>query len=439
MFPNPQDALPLPQRPSLEQYRKLAKELVAAARTGEDAIHHWSSRWITAMVRQSGCVISPGVPVRIEGWSKRVAQYARRELIEKGAATLTRAQFVIARAQGFESWPKFSRHIRQLSQSKSITSQFESAADAIVNGEVPELKRLLRANSELVRERSTREHRATLLHYVSANGVEGYRQKTPKNIVQIATILLDAGAEVDAACDVYGGSCTTLGLAATSVHPAKAGVMNELLQLLLDHGARMDEKGSAGNDHGLVFACVANGQPGAARFLAGKGAHVDLVSAAALDRLEDVQKHFNSDGGRGLAVSRKLLQEAFRYACGYGATRVVEFLLERGADIAEHSGDGFTGAHYAAMYGHLETLKLLLRHNPPLEMQAARGGTVLWHALQGAARHHQSIEYLEIVKELIAAGAAIPEKHPPVNPKMDALLREHGSRTDSETQWFQED
>ena len=27
MYPNPQDALPLPQRPDLEQYKKLAKEL----------------------------------------------------------------------------------------------------------------------------------------------------------------------------------------------------------------------------------------------------------------------------------------------------------------------------------------------------------------------------------------------------------------------------
>jgi ankyrin repeat protein len=392
-----------------------------------------------ALVRRSGLVITPGMPVRIEGWSKRVAQYATSELIEKGTATLTKAQFVIARAQGFESWSRFSRHIQQLSESKSVTSQFEAAADAIVNGDVPKVKRLLRDNSELVRECSAREHRATLLHYASANGVEAYRQKTPKNIVEIAKILLDAGAEVDAVCYVYGGKCTTLGLAATSVHPAKAGVMNELLQLLLDHGAGIEHKGSAGNDHGLVFACLANGQPGAARFLVGKGAHVDFVSAAALDRVEDIQKYFNSDGDPAQAVSSDLIQEAFRYACGYGATRAVEFLLERGADIVEHSGDGFTGVHYAAMYGNVETVKLLLRLHPPLETKTARGGTVLWHALEAASRHNQSGEYLEVVKELIAAGATIPEKHPSVNPKIDALLARHGSSTDSKRRWFKED
>ena len=34
MFPNPQDALPLPPRASLERYRKLAKELVKSSKSG---------------------------------------------------------------------------------------------------------------------------------------------------------------------------------------------------------------------------------------------------------------------------------------------------------------------------------------------------------------------------------------------------------------------
>ena len=89
-------------------------------------------------------------------------------------------------------------------------SSFEAAADAIVSGAVAALERLLHDDPELVRARSTREHRATLLHYVSANGVENYRQKTPANAVEVAKLLLDAGAEVDAAADMYGGGSTTL-------------------------------------------------------------------------------------------------------------------------------------------------------------------------------------------------------------------------------------
>lgn len=58
--------------------------------------------------------------------------------------------------------------------------------------------RLLHDHPELVRARSTREHRSTLLHYVSANGVEDFRQKTPKNILDITKLLLTAGADVNA-------------------------------------------------------------------------------------------------------------------------------------------------------------------------------------------------------------------------------------------------
>ena len=46
MYPNPQDVLPLPPRPSLEQYKKQAKELVRACKaSAPDAIREWAARW----------------------------------------------------------------------------------------------------------------------------------------------------------------------------------------------------------------------------------------------------------------------------------------------------------------------------------------------------------------------------------------------------------
>ena len=135
-----------------------------------------------------------------------VEEFARRKLSSsdagKAKCALAGAQFVIARLHGFTSWPKFSKHIEGLARASSPVSQFEAAAHAIVTGDVATLKRLLGENPQLIRARSTREHRATLLHYVSANSVEGYRQKTPKNVVKVAEILLQAGAEVDAEAQV---------------------------------------------------------------------------------------------------------------------------------------------------------------------------------------------------------------------------------------------
>jgi len=184
---------------------------------------------------------------------------------------LADAQFFIARIHGFASWPQFANHVEMLMRGEHPTANFERAADAIVKGDIVSLEGLLRAHPDLVRARSTREHRSTLLHYVSANGVEDFRQKTPNNIVDITRLLLDAGADVNATSDAYGGGSTTLGLAGTSVHPEQAGVQSELLELLLRRGASLEQPG-----YPLVKACLANGQGPAARLLASRGAALDF-------------------------------------------------------------------------------------------------------------------------------------------------------------------
>jgi hypothetical protein len=188
------------------------------------------------------------------------------------------------------------RYVRNATDVDSVEAQFEEAADAIVTGDIERLRELLHSKPELVHMRSSREHRGTLLHYVSANGVEGYRQKTPKNIVEITDVLLRAGSDVDAEADVYQGNCTALGLVATSVHPQSSGVQQPLMQLLLDRGASMNKPGLAGGQSPLVLACFHNGQPEAARFLADHGAPLDLETAAGVGRLGLVKSFFDADG-----------------------------------------------------------------------------------------------------------------------------------------------
>ncbi|HEV2717046.1 MAG TPA: hypothetical protein VGU64_17410, partial [Terriglobales bacterium] len=202
MFPNPQDALPLPPHPSLEQYKKRAKDLVKAGHSLDpSAIHDWATSWIESLVRLSlvrlsGLTIMSQLPVRIEQWTDELERFARQRLTED--PSLSAAQFVIARAQGFESWPKLAKHLESTGRTDSVVSHFERAADAIVDGDFDALQALLREHPDLVRAHSTRQHQAALLHYVSANGIEGYRQKTPRNIVQVAKLLLNTGADVNA-------------------------------------------------------------------------------------------------------------------------------------------------------------------------------------------------------------------------------------------------
>jgi ankyrin repeat protein len=214
--------------------------------------------------------------------------------------------------------------------------EFEAASDAIVSGDLKALTRLLRENRALIRQRSTREHRATLLHYTSANGVEGYQQKTPQNIVEIAELLLKSGAEVDAEANVYGGGCTTLGLAATSVHPEVAGVQELLLQLLLDYGAEIEKQNLAGNNQGAVISCLANGRPRAGAFLAARDARLDLESAGGIGRLDVVKTFFSPDGALKPPATKRQLQNGFLWACMYGREDVVLFLLEHAARSGRH-------------------------------------------------------------------------------------------------------
>src|SRR6185295_13395125 len=170
MFPNPQDALPLPLRPNLERYKKLAKDLVKVCKSVDpDAIGDWAEAWVIMLVIQSGIKLGRKESVAIRRWTEQVEAFAQRKLSNKDGpqCRLADAQFVIARSHGFESWPKFSKHLNELSQKSSVVAKFEAAADAICNGDVKTLERVLAEEPQLIYSRSTREHKATLLHYVS--------------------------------------------------------------------------------------------------------------------------------------------------------------------------------------------------------------------------------------------------------------------------------
>jgi ankyrin repeat protein len=409
MFPNPQAALPLPSHPNLEQYKKLAKELTKVCKNGgPEGLREWATNWIHNLVRLSGLQITSSQPIDNQRWIEEITEFATRKLrAGERRCALADAQFVIARSHGFLSWPKLAKHVEQLGNEKSPTARFEAAADVIVSGDMETLKRFLRQNPELVRECSTREHRATLLHYTAANGVEGYRQKTPKNIAEVADLLLKSGADVDAEADVYGGGCTTLGLAATSVHPEAAGVQEALLQILLDHGAVIEKPRSAGNARSAVIACLANGRVRAGQLLAAHGAQLDLESAAGIGRIEVVEASFRADGSLRPPATKKHLQGGFLWACMYGHENVVIFLIRHGADVLDPLDSGATALHRAAGGAHQSIVRLLLGRGAPLEVLNIWGGTVLEHAGWGFEHSLPGLDFAPVFETLLAAGAKI--------------------------------
>ena len=376
--------LPLPARPSLEQLRKRAKERLAVMRETDPMVK------------------------------------------------LADAQFLLARECGFESWPKFMHHIEARDDAGSPESQFESAADAIVTGDMATLEHLIARNPRLVHARSTRDHRATLLHYVAANGHEGFRQRTPKNAVAIARILLEAGAEPDALAEMYDHQCTTMEMLVSSVHPHAAGVQATLVETLIDFGAAVD---GVENDGSPLMTAFRFHYPRAADALVRRGAKTDnVISAAAVGRVDLVDAFVDEHGNQRPDVPLANVKwprlpkdplvhlgYALVWACTFGPSAVVELLLRKGVDPEGRDDDG-TALHTAAGHGRMDLVRLLLQYGASLEALNSYGGTVLgatlWYAFNAPV---QGVDYNLVVRELLELGARV-DAYPELKERVDELL-----------------
>ena len=462
----------LSTRPNLEQYKKQAKELVKAWKTGDSVTltrireQHprlsassdadlQRARFTLAdaqliIAREHGFESWPKFAAHIESMTgqaraSEIWKLAERAVVDGDASTLDallrdhgemlrtgpvqstwwgglapdysvgEARAIIASEHHVDSWDQFESLAETLKASSSPARQFEAAVDAIVTGDVATLGGLIHTNPNLIRARSTRTHHSTLLHYVGANGVEGFRQRTPKNAVQVAEMLLNAGADLDAKADMYGGGSTTLGLVATSIHPVTAGVQEDLMAFLLARGASVGNQTGIEAWSSLINGCHANGRGKAAQFLAERAPGLDLEAAAGVGRLDVVKAFFTPDGKLRENATEQQMKDGFTWACEYGRTEVVDFLLKRGIDVAaklRHHGQ--TGLHWAASGGHVDTVRVLLQRQAPVSAKDdAFDGTPLGWALYawgGGGPHGGSDRYYAVVNLLVAAGAAIAEE-----------------------------
>ncbi|MGH7616705.1 MAG: ankyrin repeat domain-containing protein [Gemmatimonadaceae bacterium] len=435
------DTLPLPRRPDLAQYKKRAKELVIAARSADlNAVRAWAEAWLRALASALGTPITPFVEDSMHRAIDRVERRVRDTATER-ELSLADAQFLIASAHSFETWAAFVRHVEGLTRSDRETSNFEKAADAIVDGDLPMLEALVREHPELIRARSEREHHVTLLHYIAANGVEDFRQKTPPNAVAIARFLLEHGAEVDAGADTYGGNVwqTPMNLLVSSAHPDGAGLQAALAEVLLDFGAAVN---GVANDESPIMTALDFGYGDTAETLERRGARVDnVVLAAALGRI-DLVRHYVIDANT-LAPNLPLiaphwrhmpndatvhLELALAWACKFARVDVANILLDRGVDPASADGYKMTALHWAAANGCTDLVKRLIAAKVPLEVENVWQGTVLDSTAHFAM--HMPVEgadYGAIFQLLIDAGAdvSVLAPYPAGNKPLDDVRRRH--------------
>ena len=324
-----------------------------------------------------------------------------------GIKSMADAQAAVLDEYQFGSWSKLGDFVDAVQSGISSVFQFESAIEAIIVGDAVKLKSLIDKNPDLIHMKSMRTHESTLLIYVGANGVEGYRQKTPQNAVEITRILLDAGSDIEAVGKMYRGT-TTLGLVATSAHPHIAGVQNDMIDILLERGASMEHAVAPDYTDGFVVnACLANGAGDGAEYLASRGAPLSLDGAAGVGRLDVVKTFFNDDGSLKPGATEEQFKTGLRYASGRGKTEVIEYLLQKGLDPSEkHHGE--TALHWAAYGAQPEVVKLLLSKNASVNaLDDHYEGTPLGWALYGwreARRAERREPYYAVVELLVAAG-----------------------------------
>jgi Ankyrin repeats (3 copies) len=275
---------------------------------------------------------------------------------------LADAQLTVARERGFASWPKLKRRIEKPTPVDDLSLPFQEriqdpafrrAVDLLDGGDVEGLRAHLSANPNLPHQRVVFEggnyfQNPSLLEFLAENPIR--RRKLPANIVEVAKVILEAGAMRDRAM-----LNATLGLVCTGCVPRECGVQIPLIDLLCDYGA----------DPNLGMP-GAHGEFEAADALLRRGARVDLPVAAALRRIEDARRLLSAaspeDRHRALALSAQ-----------FGHTEIVRMLLDAGEDPNRYNPPGFhahsTPLHQAALAGHEETVRLLVERGARLDLK----------------------------------------------------------------------
>ncbi len=360
---------PLPENPNLEHLKYQAKDL-----------------------QKEHAALSAAAAQRIREFHPRWGKANDGEIFA-AKFRLSDAQLVIARERGFSNWARLKRHIEKPTRADQLhlphherieATTFRRALELLDAGDAEGLRAHLRKHPGLVRQHVEFEggnyfRNPTLLAFIAENPVR--RGTLPKNIVELAGVILDSGVDRASLDDA-------LMLVATGRVPRECGVQIPLINLLCDRGANADCGSEPAALHGELDALHA---------LLARGAEMSLPVAAASGRVDH---------------ARALLEEsdsdkrhlALALASQFGQVEIVRLLLEAGEDpnrfnsVGGHSHS--TPLHQAAGNGHMEVVRLLVECGAKLETKDILfGGTPAgWAKYAGKTEVHDFLRSLETKK-----------------------------------------
>jgi hypothetical protein len=299
---------------------------------------------------------------RIREFHPRLHQATDKQ-IQAINLTLTDAQLTIAREYGFHSWARLKAHVQRenradlnLPHHERITKPlFRQAVGLLDAGDTAGLERHLHANPKLVSQRVVFEggnyfQNPSLLEFIAENPVR--HDRLPPNIVEVAKVILDAGAKSD-----QKGLDYTLSLVCSGRVPREQGVQTALIDLLCDYGADPNDAMNPALGHGEFEAVDA---------LIRRGAEVDLPTATALGDTETAKQ----------ALSRATPEErhlALAYAAMHGRPDILKLLLDAGEDPNRYNPMGAHShsvpLHQAVASDHLDIVRLLVESGARLDLK----------------------------------------------------------------------
>jgi ankyrin repeat protein len=426
------DAKEVPARPDLEQYKKQAKDLVKVFKV--------------LRAHKSG---DPEAIQRVKKYHPRFAKLSDSEMASARFA-LADAQLVIAREHGFESWPKFRKHIEALARERSVASLKNPLAAFIetacvprdsghASGTLDRAEAILAAHPEIA---SSNIHTAAILG--DDAGVRRFLSLDPRNatakggpygwdalthlcfsrylrldrarsdgFVRAATALLDAGA-----------SANTGWIEANHrPHPewesalyGAAGVVHhvELTRLLLQRGADP-------NDEETPYHAPETHDNAALKVLVESGKLNEGSLGMILLRKTDWHDYEGIKWllERGVDPNRRTRwgkTAIHNSVLSDNGIKIIEVLLEHGADpklIADHPNRspspslGKSAVAMAARRGRRDALELFERRGIPIELHGVDG------LIAACARNDEgSVRAIagrepQLVREVVAEGGKL--------------------------------